>query len=218
MRVRCLDAARRRVIFYTMATVSPDGSRARLLLAAKSLFSRLGYEQTSTAAVAREAGTSESQLVRYFRSKAGLLDAIFEEAWKPMNARIHDLLTDASDGRAAVAGVLTSMLKALDRDDELATLFLFEGRRIRGDQSQIRMSSGFMEFSDVVLRLVKRGQRDGTFSPEFDATALSAALMGAVEAMVRERLLARRAGTSRPFPEKQVHRIFEAMLDGFAPK
>jgi AcrR family transcriptional regulator len=190
----------------------------RLLLAAKSLFSRLGYEQTSTAAVAREAGTSESQLVRYFRTKAGLLEAIFEEAWRPMNARIHDLLTDAGSGRAAVAGVLASMLKALDRDDELATLFLFEARRIRGDQSQVRMSSGFLEFNDVVLRLVKRGQKDGTFSPEYDATALSAALMGAVEAMVRERIMAKRTGAARPFADKQLHRIFEAMLDGFAPK
>src|SRR5436305_3537497 len=41
-------------------------SRGRLLTAGKGLFSRLGYEGTSTATIAREAGTSESQLVRYF--------------------------------------------------------------------------------------------------------------------------------------------------------
>ena len=200
-----------------MTIAPPEGSRTRLLLAAKSLFARLGYEQTSTSAVAREAGTSESQLVRYFGSKAGVLEAIFEEAWKPMNARIHDMLADAGSGRAAVVGVLAAVLTAFDRDDQLATLFLFEGRRIRGE-SEVRMSSGFMEFSDVVLRLIRRGQKDGSFSPAFDATALSAALIGAVEAMVRERILARRSGNSRPFAEKQVNRIFEAMLDGFAPK
>lgn len=200
-----------------MTIASPDGSRARLLHAAKSLFSRLGYEQTSTSAVAREASTSESQLVRYFGSKAGMLEAIFEEAWKPMNARIHDMLADAGSGRAAVVGVLSAVLTAFDKDDQLATLFLFEGRRIRGD-SEVHMSSGFMEFNDVVLRLIRRGQKDGSFSPAFDAAALSAALIGAVEAMVRERILARRAGNSRPFADKQVSRIFEAMLDGFAPK
>lgn len=200
-----------------MSIASADGSRTRLLNAARMLFARLGFEQTSTSAIAREAGTSESQLVRYFGTKAGVLEAIFEEAWKPLNAKIHDMLADAGSGRAAVVGVLTAVLNAFDRDDQLATIFLFEGRRIRGD-AEVRLSHGFMEFSDVVLRLIKRGQKDGSFSPAFDAGALSAALIGAVEGMVRERLMARRASHVRPFGERQVHRIFDAMLDGFAPQ
>ena len=198
-------------------TTTTDGSRTRLLHAARALFAKNGFEQTPTSAIAREAGTSESQLVRYFGTKAGVLDAIFEEAWKPMNARIHDMLADAGSGRAAVVGVLSAVLGAFDRDDQLATLFLFEGRRIRGE-SGVRLSSGFREFSDVTLRLIKRGQKDGSFSPAFDAAALCAALIGAIEAMVRERLLAKRIGAARPFADRQLHRIFEAMLDGFAPK
>lgn len=200
-----------------MTAATPDRSRTRLLAAARSLFARNGFEQSSTSSIARAAGTSESQLVRYFGSKVGLLEAIFEEAWKPMNARIHDMLADAKTGRDAVAGVLAAVLTAFDRDDQLATIFLFEGRRIRND-AEVRMSSGFREFSDITLRLVRRGQKDGSFAPSFDATALSAALIGAVESMVRERLLAKRAGLPRPFPDKQLHRIFVAMLDGFAPK
>ena len=200
-----------------MTVAAPDRSRTRLLAAARALFARNGFEQSSTSAIARAAGTSESQLVRYFGSKVGLLEAIFEEAWKPMNARIHDMLADAKTGRDAVAGVLSAVLAAFDRDDELATIFLFEGRRIRND-AEVRMSSGFREFSDITLRLIRRGQKDGSFSATLDATALSAALIGAVESMVRERLLAKRAGLPRPFPDKQLHRIFVAMLDGFAPK
>lgn len=195
----------------------PDNSRSRLLTAGKSLFARLGYEHTATSAVAREAGTSESQLIRYFGSKAGLLEAIFDEHWRPLNTRIHDVLTDAPNGRAAVVAVLSTILTVFERDEDLATIFLFEGRRIRGESHDVKMSSGFLEFSNVVLRLVKRGQKDGSFSSAFDATAIGAALMGAVEGMVRERVLARRSGTARSFSDKQVQRIFEAMLNGFAP-
>ncbi|HXG54863.1 MAG TPA: TetR/AcrR family transcriptional regulator [Vicinamibacterales bacterium] len=200
-----------------MTNAVPDSSRSRLLAAGKALFARNGFEQTSTSAVARDAGTSESQLVRYFTGKAGLLDAIFEEAWKPMNARIHDMLADASSGRIAVSGVLTTVLGAFDHDDQLATLFLFEGRRIRGD-SEVRLSAGFVEFNDVVQRLVRRGQKDGSFDSSFDATALAAALIGSVEAMIRERLLAKRDGNTSPFSDKQLHKIFEAMLEGFKPR
>ena len=200
-----------------MTRSTSDSSRARLMAAAKALFARSGFEQSSTAAIARDAETSESQLVRYFGSKAGLLEAIFEEAWTPLNARVHDLLADASSGRAAVGGVLAAVLAAFERDDQLATIFLFEGRRIRGGQSEIKLSSGFLEFTDIIHRLIKRGQKDGSFAPGFDSEALAAALMGAAEAMVRERVLTRRAGTARTYSDKQVLRIFDAMLDGFAP-
>jgi AcrR family transcriptional regulator len=199
-----------------MATGSiSDNSRARLLAAGKSLFARLGYEFTATAAIAREAGTSESQLIRYFGTKAGLLEAVFEEAWRPLNTRVHDLLADAPRGRDAVEGVLSAVLSAFEHDDELATIFLFEGRRIRSD-AEVKVSAGYIEFQDIIHRLIRRGQKDGSFAPAFDGAALAAALMGAAEAMVRERLLARRAG-GRAYSDKQVHRIFSAMLDGFEP-
>ena len=55
------------------------------MTAGKMLFSRNGYEQTSTSAIAREAGTSESQLVRYFGGKSGLLEAIFNETWSNLS-------------------------------------------------------------------------------------------------------------------------------------
>jgi AcrR family transcriptional regulator len=215
-----------------MSSRSSATTRDRLLDSGKMLFSRFGFENTSTATLAQEAGTSESQLVRYFGSKAGLLDAIFDEAWRPLNARVHDLLADAASGRAAVAGVLTAVLSAFDQDDQLATIFLFEGRRIRGGDARhsagtpaaaapaarVKLSSGFLEFSDVIVRLIKRGQKDGSFEPGLDATAIAAALIGGAEAMVRERILARQQGVSRTFSDRQVQRIFEAMLNGLAPR
>jgi AcrR family transcriptional regulator len=197
---------------------SQESTRDRLLQAGKGLFARSGFESTPTATLAQEAGTSESQLVRYFGSKAGLLEAIFEEAWRPLNARVHDLLADAASGRTAVLAVLTAVLSALERDDELATLFLFEGRRIRGSEGRVQLSSGWLEFSDVIVRLIKRGQKDRSFDATFDASAVAAALIGGTEAMVRERMLARQRGANRTFSDRQVQRIFEAMLDGFAPR
>lgn len=200
-----------------MNAKSSKSTRDRLLESGKSLFSRHGFENTPTSALAQAAGTSESQLVRYFGSKAGLLGAIFDEAWKPLNARVHDLLADAASGRAAVIGVLTAVLTAFERDDQLAAIFLFEGRRMRGGGTEINLSSGFLEFSDIIVRLIRRGQKDGSFDPGFDAAALAAALMGAAEAMVRERVLVRKRGSGRAFSDRQVLRIFEAMLNGFAP-
>ena len=53
----------------------------RILKAGKLLFAEAGFENTSTISIARMAQTSESQLIKHFGSKEGLLEAIFEHGW-----------------------------------------------------------------------------------------------------------------------------------------
>src|SRR5712691_2092365 len=64
-------------------------SHDRIREAAKALFAKQGYEATTTAAICRLAGTSQSQLIKHFTGKQGLLEAIFEYAWEQLNPAIH---------------------------------------------------------------------------------------------------------------------------------
>jgi len=196
---------------------STQTSRSRLLAAGKQLFARHGYEQASTAAIARLAGTSESQLVRYFDGKAGLLEAIFNESWRRLTDEIQSSITSAPNAREAVSIVLLTVAKAFSQDPELAFLFLFEGRRVRGAEEKVAISRGFLQFTDFVRALVKRGQQDGSFSPQFTEAAIASALMGAVEAMIRDRALAERESTRSPFSEREIRAVFSALLHGLAP-
>lgn len=191
-------------------------SRSRLLAAGKELFARVGYEQASTAAIARAAGTSESQLVRYFDGKAGLLEAIFNESWKPLNEEVQKLIANAPHAREALTAVLLAVTKALGSDPDIAFLFLFEGRRVRGAGPDVVLSKGFVQFSELVRALIRRGQQDGSFRPEFSDAAVASAVMGAAEEMMRERLLAERSGKSRPFSEREIRHVFAALLAGVA--
>jgi len=191
-------------------------SRLRLLLAGKEHFAREGYEQASTAGIAKAAGTSESQLVRYFGGKAGLLEAIFNESWAPLNDEVQRLIANAPHALEAVLGVVAAVTRALGADPELAVLFLFEGRRIRGG-SEVVLSKGFVQFQELVRSLIRRGQQDGSLRAEFSDVAVTAAVMGAVEGMLRERLVAERAGR-RAFAEREIRRVFAALLTGVAAR
>ncbi|MEK6371607.1 MAG: TetR/AcrR family transcriptional regulator [Acidobacteriota bacterium] len=197
---------------------STQTSRERLIEAGKTLFARLGFEQTSTAAIAREAGTSESQLVRYYHSKVGLLEAIFNENWRELNHTIQGVVVAATDAREALAGVLECVTEAFGRDSALAYLLLFEGRRIRGATSEIILSKGFVEFDNLLHVLIHRGKRDGTFRTDLNDNAVASALLGAAEAMIRDRLLAQRAGNPSPFTDQEIRAIFLALLDGLQTK
>src|SRR5688500_5416724 len=116
---------------------STQTSRMRLLNAGKSLFARNGYEQTATSAIARESGSSESQLIRYFGGKAGLLEAIFNEAWSGLNESVQLHIAEAAHGRDAIIRILSLMIQAFSRDHDIAFLFLFEGRRMRGGTHEV---------------------------------------------------------------------------------
>jgi AcrR family transcriptional regulator len=193
----------------------PLSSRDRLLDAAKRLFATQGYEQSATSAIAREAGTSESQLMRYFGGKVGLLEALFEEAWKHLNARVDRAVAAASDSRTALLSALQAVVIALGRDQDLATLFMFEGRRVRGDEPRVRLSRGFMHFAETVRGLVRHAQSTRAIDAALDANAVTSSILGATEAMIRDRLLAKRGG-GRGFAEREIRRTLTAMLNGFA--
>ncbi|MGH9457602.1 MAG: TetR/AcrR family transcriptional regulator [Thermoanaerobaculia bacterium] len=198
--------------------MDPDrthSSRDRLLLAGKRLFAQHGYEQTSTAAISRQAGSSESQLVRYFGGKSGLLQAIFDDSWKALNPEIEKRVEAAANAREAVTAILLLIMDAFSRDSDLATVFLFEGRRIRGDEPQL--SRGFLQFLELVGNLIRSGQQDGSFRSDFDAAVIEAGVVGAAEGMIRDRLLADRFGRAEPFDEAAVRRVFEAFVRGLAP-
>lgn len=193
-------------------------SRERLLGAAKRLIADVGYERVSTATIAREAGSSESQLVRYFGSKAGLLEAIFNASWAPLIPRIVRLVSAAPTARDAMITVLSTMIGAFHRDPELAKLFLFEGRRVRGESAEILLTQGYREFARLVMSLIERGQREGSFNPSLKVQVMGSALLGAAEGMIRDRMLAVQHNQPAALPETQVRAVFEALISGLGPR
>src|SRR5579872_1782937 len=113
-----------------MPAAGKQPPRDRIVLAAKQMFAERGYENTSTGAIARAAGTSESQLVKHFGSKEGLLETIFDQGWEMITARLN-ALEQSKDPRESVQRLLGGMLLSLEADPQLKDLMLLEGRRIR---------------------------------------------------------------------------------------
>ena len=202
-----------------MRITDPDGtlsSRSRFIAAARELFLKHGYDGTSTAQIAREAGSAETQMVRLFGGKAGLLEAVFNESWRPLNEKLQAIVSNAQSGREAILKVLSAMIAALGNDPSLAFLMLLEERRVRGDGREIAISRGLAEFSNLVESLIVRGQHDGSLAPSLDHGALRSALMGAAEGMIRDRAIARREGRSDSFSRASIRTVFEFMIGGVA--
>lgn len=197
----------------TLMTFDPDStqtSRRRLLDAGRMLFARNGFEQTSTAAIAREAGTSESQLVRNYESKAGLLQSILNESWRPLNHQLQTVIAGAATAGEAMVALVETFLQAFRESPEMEFLLLFEGHRGR--------TEGFAEFQELLRMVIRRGHRDGTFDDRFHDDAVAFALIGAAGALLRERSEARRSGRPEPFTEADVRGVFNGVVAGLSAR
>lgn len=187
--------------------------RDRLLEAAKVLFSVHGFENTSTAAIARQANTSESQLIKHFGSKEGLLEAIFDEGWRNMDF-IGQAIKVLASPVDRLRMIFELVLQALERDQALKELMLFEGRRIRKASSgfDILMTGGYLRFAATVEGVVAEILTGTPVGSKVSASAMSSALIGMFESMLRDQVLARRMNQHPTCTFEEVREIFDLFL------
>ncbi len=187
--------------------------KERLLEAAKVLFSVHGFENTSTAAIARQANTSESQLIKHFGSKEGLLEAIFDEGWRNMDfiGQAIKVLPSPVD---RLRMIFELVLQTLERDQALKDLMLFEGRRIRKASSgfDILVTGGYLRFSATVEAVVGEILAGTHLETKVSASAMSSALIGMFESMLRDQVLSRRMNLQPTCTFEEVREIFDLFL------
>ena len=187
----------------------------RLLNAARERFSTDGYENATTASIARQAGTSESQLVKHFGSKEGLLEAIFDHAWGGLEASARQTIADQPSPVARLLAVSESVTRALERDRKMRALVLLEGRRIRKNGYEVAISAGFRSFLALVDQLFQEMQQQGDVAPDVHLEAARSAWLGSIEGLMRDQMLAELMGYPATFNRKAMRRTSLAVLGAF---
>jgi AcrR family transcriptional regulator len=192
----------------------PVSARERLLAAAKRMFAKDGYDFTSTIAVARAAGTSESQLMKHFGSKEGLLEAVFDAGWQEMSytfSAIHQL----SSPTEKLEVILELILAALDRDSELKELMLLEGRRIRKGGHLVLLTKGYLRFIGVLDAILLEMRAGGELRQDVEIDAVRSALNSVFEGMLRDQVLANRMGYPASYDRAELMRVFHIVIGAF---
>lgn len=200
------------------AVKAPGSTHERILRVAKSLFANRGYEHTSTSAIARQAGTSESQLMKHFGSKAGLLEAIFIEGWTEITEQARAAIEGLSSPHEKLQTITRSVLERLERDPELKLLFLLEGRRIRKEGQMVALTQGFLSFVQLVDGVLQEMASRGILRPNLSPDAVRSALMGMLEGMLRDRFLAERLGFPAHFDLGQLQEMLGLVLASFTER
>jgi len=190
-------------------------SHDRILQAGRVLFAEDGYENTTTSAIARKAGTSESQLIKHFGSKEGLLEAIYDRAWQRLGPALQQVQETNGSPFDKLRALTDLMIGALERDKEISTLMLLEGRRIRKHGHLVLLTSGFQGLLGVVDGLLKELSEAGLLRQDLNPEAVRSALIGAFEGLLRDQLIAERAEFPAHYTGVELRAVYQAVLECF---
>lgn len=195
----------------------PLSSHDRLLQAARTLFASQGYENTATSQIARTAGTSESQLIKHFGSKEGLLEAIFDQGWQRMSPAVRPILEKSRTPLEKLTGIIDLLFEGLEGDADVRALFLLEGRRIRRHGHMVLLTRGFTQMVAVIDGVLHEMREAGQIRDDLAVEAIRSALMGSFEGLLRDRLLAERIGYPAQYDGAEMRKVFGALLHGLVP-
>jgi len=193
-------------------------SRDRILLSAKELFAKNGYENTSTVAIARQAGTSESQLMKHFGSKQGLLFAILDQGWSAILHRAYALSSVPVRSSQVLVDVLESYIVELEQDPEMRTLLVMQSRRPHKDDSGLSLMAGRQQFNSLVENLLKDLKNQGALRSDLSISAIRAALFGVVEGVLFEEVASLMEGRELQYLEGDRRKVLETLVSGLVPE
>jgi TetR/AcrR family transcriptional regulator, fatty acid metabolism regulator protein len=197
-------------------TRSEISSHDRILQAGRRLFAEDGYENTTTSAIARQAGTSESQLIKHFGSKEGLLESIFEHAWQRMAFGVRNVQEGPGSPLEKLRALTELFIASLEKDKEMRTLMLLEGRRIRKHGHMVLLTQGFQQVIGIIDGLLKQMRETGVLRQDLHPHAVRSAIVGSYEGLLRDQVLAVRANSfPADYDGAELRAVFRAVLDCF---
>jgi AcrR family transcriptional regulator len=197
-----------------MITRTVISSRERILSSGKTLFARYGYENTSTVAIARDASTSESQLMKHFGSKLGLLSAICEQGWTNILQRAHALVNGSAATPKTLVDVLESLMIELERDPEMKSVLILESRRVGKDGSELSPARGGLQFGAFLEELLTDFRNRGALPAGISVKAARAALFGMMEGMILDEVVSTRNGGAASYASDEARTVLETVVSG----
>lgn len=189
-------------------------TRERILQAATHLFALQGYENTSTLSIARVARTSETQLIKNFRNKEGLLEAVFVQVLAHL-AQVMDEVRHLPDPRQKLREFFSRSVERLEANPEMKMILLLDMRHVRHkDRGNVLVPPGIVEFIADFDSILEEARQTGQLRSDLRPQLIRSVLFGAVSELLRDSLVAEDPITGSVTPE-EIREVSDHLLSCF---
>jgi len=156
----------------TTRRYDPEAARDDILDAAERLFAARGFDGISTAAIAKEAGVSQSQIHYHFDTKQKLWDKVFERRFADYFAAQSSLLDDREiDDMQRMRDSITSYFRFCASNPDYMKLMgraqLDAGEAGEGEEAAQMGEALMQKGSEVILAAQQAGTIRDDLRPDF---------------------------------------------------
>ena len=154
--------------------------KAEILSAAAELFAKQGFAGTSVRDIANACGILSGSIYHHFSAKEDLVEEIFTAYFDELTARWDVVLAEPWDARTKLEAMLRAAIENVDRHTAAARLFTHEWLDLRhiGD-----FEARWDEIESMWLKLLRAGERDGSFRSDIDPALLFSVAMDVIRGL-----------------------------------
>jgi len=163
-----------------------------IIEAATRLFAAKGFNETSTAEVAREAGVAQGTLFYHFKTKEGIMLETFHSMMETYLDGLEKAAVMATTGLAGVEAILRYHFRFTEENSQrflvvLRDLPFFFAHSDPANHEQVR--GRILRSVGILRTALDRGRRDGSIRAEVEAEPTAHLLRGLMHGLIRQKLL-----------------------------
>ena len=156
-----------------------DATRAKILQAALKEFSERGLPAASTDDIAERCGVNKRMIYYYFGSKEGLYLAALESVYEKLVALEQEIEIEHLDPPAAIEAIINLKIDYYVANPEFISFLsmenFYKARHLRKSKKLDMFKSPLTE---VIARILERGQRSGQFRHDVDPVDFYVSICG----------------------------------------
>ncbi|MBA4121878.1 MAG: TetR/AcrR family transcriptional regulator [Acidobacteria bacterium] len=185
--------------------------REAILRAAIKVFAQKGYFNSKVADIAKEAGIADGTVYLYFKSKEEILHSVFDRAMEEFIAEGKREIAEIEEADKRLQRIAQLHLEKLGADRDLAIVFQVE---LRGSTKFMEEFSGggFAEYLEIIQKTIQEGQKTGVFRKDLRPITAAKILYGALDEMVTNWILSKRAYPLAPMADEVLKVYFGGVL------
>ncbi len=154
--------------------------KIEILLVARDLFAKRGFDRTTMADIAEGVGVVESALYRHYSSKQNLLFEAIRYAYEPIIEDVEEAARSIVDPLARVRYAIWRHLRAFAEEPELCRLVVPEARGLP-DYLQSGIADLHRRYQAFLLQAVADGVERAVFSPDVEPSLVRHLVYGTTE-------------------------------------
>jgi AcrR family transcriptional regulator len=165
-----------------------EDKRRQLLDAAVRVFARKGFHASRVGDIAEEAGVAHGLLYHYFESKDEVLQAVFQENWSLLVARIESVEETDEPAADQLRHISTIVLRTWLHLPDVVRVVIQEF----GRSPELAERIGELTLPiDALERVIARGVENGEFRKDIDPTFAATVVYGSIDELLTGWVLGR---------------------------